>query len=278
MAADQTIKFKKPLWILKWLDTALEKEKEKYRKCPVLPDMVPNHDAAQGWGYVVAGYFLVESAFKALMFVRDEEKVPKIHSLSSLFEMLTDSDQDILREYYRDFRGTIGGTAETSLFPHLDDFLRNLDGDQDTRGSHFGSFDWRYFLIEEQRSKEMPIVSVDYLHEIVLGCICILEHAYNDLSEPILHTRSLRLLSNRMNKYRVWLAARMDTEGWDEIGDRLEILWGPDYLGRYDFYLFRGKEGELKFSRIPADITYPKIDKRKEIKAFNVNHGRDLWL
>ena len=69
MAANQTIDFKDPLWIITWLDTALKKEKEKYKKCPVMPDLIPGHVAAQGWGYVVAGYFLVEESFKALLHV-----------------------------------------------------------------------------------------------------------------------------------------------------------------------------------------------------------------
>lgn len=276
MAADQNIKFKKPLWILAWLDTALEKEKEKYKKCPVVPDMVPGHDAAQGWGYVVAGYFLVESAFKALVLMRDEMQVPKKHSLSSLFKMLTDSEQAILREYYYDFRGTIGETAETSLFPRLEDFLQNLDGDLGAGGDHIGSFDWRYYLIEERRSKEMPIVSVDYLHEIVFGCVRILGHKYSDLSEPILHTRSWRLHHDRINKYRAWLTMRMNSEGWSEIGDRLEILWGPDYRGRYDFYLSHGARGLMRFAEIPRNDACPVIDKREEIKAFDAVHGGDL--
>ena len=276
MAADQSIKFKKPSWILAWLDTALEKEKEKYQKCPVVPDMVPGHAAAQGWGYVVAGYFLVESAFKALVLMRDEMQVPKTHSLSSLFKMLTDSDQAILREYYCDFRATIGGTAETSVFPHLDDFLKNLDGDQDAGGNHFGSLDWRYFLTEEQRSKEMPIVSVDYLHEIVFGGIRILEYAHNGLSEPILHTRSRRLRNDRLNKYRVWLGERLNADGWDKIGDRLEIHWGPDYLGRYDLCLFRGTGWEMSFSQIPQNFAHPIVDKREEFEIFNIAHGGNL--
>ena len=64
MATNQTIDFKDPLWITAWLDTALEKEKEKYEKCPVKSDLLPGHEAAQAWGYVVAGYFLVEESFK----------------------------------------------------------------------------------------------------------------------------------------------------------------------------------------------------------------------
>ena len=63
MTGNQTIDFKDLLWITAWLDTALEKEKEKYEKCPVIPDMVPGHEAAQGWGYVCTEYFLLEEAF-----------------------------------------------------------------------------------------------------------------------------------------------------------------------------------------------------------------------
>ena len=95
----QAINFKDPSWILAWLDTALKKEKEKYKKCPVLPDKVPGHEAAQGWGYVVIGYFLVEEAFKALLHVREKE-VPKEHALSILFGLLDQEDKLILCEYY----------------------------------------------------------------------------------------------------------------------------------------------------------------------------------
>ena len=51
--ADRTINFKDPLRMIAWLDTALKKEKEKYKKCPVIPDLVPGHEVAQAWGYVV---------------------------------------------------------------------------------------------------------------------------------------------------------------------------------------------------------------------------------
>ena len=55
-----TIDFKDPKWALTWLDTALEMEKQKYANCPVKQDMVPGYVDAQGWGYVVIGYFLSE--------------------------------------------------------------------------------------------------------------------------------------------------------------------------------------------------------------------------
>ena len=39
MTAKQTIDFKDHLRITAWLDAALKKEKEKYKKCPVTPDV-----------------------------------------------------------------------------------------------------------------------------------------------------------------------------------------------------------------------------------------------
>ena len=63
--AKKTIKFKTPLWLTAWLDTTLKKEQEKYKKCPVMPDFAPGHEVAQAWGYVVAGYFLVEEVLQS---------------------------------------------------------------------------------------------------------------------------------------------------------------------------------------------------------------------
>lgn len=205
--------------------------------------------------------------------MRGDKKVPSIHSLSVLFGRLEDADQAALREYYNDYKATMGGKVGAFPFKSLDDFLLNLDGDKNTRGNHVGSFDWRYFLIEEKHSKEMPMVSVDYLHEIVYGCIRIVEHANNRRFEPTRHTRSWRLRGQRTQKYHDWLTVRMNSKGWDELGERLEILWGPDYLGRYDLYLFRGKGMQPYFSEIPDDSTLPVVDKRKEIETFDVEQG-----
>ena len=119
-----------------------KKEKEKYNRCPVTPDFVPGQEAAQGWGYVVAGYFLIEQSLKALLYVRNKT-VPQIHSLSKLFDKCDQRDRTVVREYYVDYRATIGGNTGQYPFENLDSFLANLDGDQDQRGNHLGSFDWR---------------------------------------------------------------------------------------------------------------------------------------
>ena len=115
----------------------------------------------------------------------------------------------------------------------------------------------------------MPSVSVDYLHEIVYGSVRIIEYANSDRFEPTEYTHSWRMRWERENKYNDWMHVRMSSDGWNSLGDRLEILWGPDYRGRYDLYLFRGKGLNDYFSKIPKDISLPVIDKRKEIEKFD---------
>ena len=273
MKPKQKIDFKDPRWIVAWLDTALKKEKEKYAKCPIIPDMVPGCEVAQGWGYVVAGYFLVEQSFKALLYVRGNETVPTKHSLSILFNMLENSDKAVLREYYDDYRSTKGGTIGAFPFRTLDEFLLNLDGDTNGNGNHIGSFDWRYFLIEEKSSKVMPTVSVDYLHEIVYGCTGIVEHAHNGGRDPARDTLSWRMHAERRLKYLDWQTVRMNSEGWGDLGERLEILWGPDRLGRYDLLLCRGESEKPCFSEIPGDLSVPVVDMRNEIEKFDAEKG-----
>ena len=265
----QAINFKDPSWILVWLDTALKKEKEKYKKCPELPDIVPGYEAAQGWGYVVIGYFLVEEAFKALLHVR-EKGVPKEHALSILFGLLDQEDKLILCEYYDDYKATAEGELGRFPFVSIEDFLVNLDGGKNKRGSYIGSFDWRYFLIEEMQSGKMPLVSVDYLHEVTYGLTRIVEWVVHEGSPPSQHTHSWRLRWKRKEKYRDWNNVRVKSGQWSELGDRIEKLWGPDYCGRYDLYVFHGGTGKHIFRKIPTDLDLPVLDKRSEIELFDV--------
>ena len=253
--------FKDPLYMTAWLEVALEKEQKKYEQCPVLPAMAPGYVEAQAWGYIVTGYFLAEQSFKALLYLREKE-APKTHPLSTLFNLFDDDDKEVLREFYADYRATIGGNRGEFRFETLDDFLINLDGDT---GSNLGSLAWRYYLIEEV--PDMPFVSVDYLHEVVFGCNKIVEHARNDRFEPTGYTHSWRLRWERKKKYHTWLNARLNSVGWDDLDDRLEILWGPDYRGRHDLFRFIGKGMTDSFAAIPDEIQVPIIDKREEIEA-----------
>ena len=264
MTDDRSIDFKDPFYITTWLEAALEKEKEKNEPCPVTPDMVPDYIAAQGWGYVIVGYFLVEQAFKALLHIR-RQQVDKTHSLVALFDRIDQEDKKVLREYYTDFKMTNGGNAGSFPFTSLDDFLVNLDGDKNDRGNHIGSFVWRYFLIEENRRQPMPLVSIEYLHEIVLACIQIIRFATSGGIERSRHTRSSRMHKERKDKYESWFDRRINAEGWAAFGARCEILWGPDYRGFHDICFFEGNKMTLKFSEIPTDLNVQIVDRRKEI-------------
>ena len=224
MPKDKKIAFNSPLDIISCLRVALEKEKKKYKNCPVYQDMSSSYEVTQGWGYVVAGYSLIEQSLKGLLYVRGKKEVPRTHSLSELFDLLGGGDQETLREYYTDCPTTVEGRLCGALwFKTLDEFLVNLDGNQ--HGGHMGSLDWRYFLIEETRSQKMPTVNIDLLHEIVYGCIRIISYVHYGWWKPQGNTRSLRLRSERDGKYKdkkiafkrpsyiiVWLEAALEME------------------------------------------------------------------
>ena len=178
---------------------------------------------------MVIGYFLVEEAFKALLHVR-EKGVPKEHALSILFGLLDQEDKLILCEYYDDYKATAEGELGRFPFVSIEDFLVNLDGGKNKRGSYIGSFDWRYFLIEEMQSGKMPLVSVDYLHEVTYGLTRIVEWVVHEGSPPSQHTHSWRLRWKRKEKYRDWNNVRVKSGQWSELGDRIEKLWGPGLL------------------------------------------------
>ena len=231
--APNKIDYRKPLRITAIASRPCIRKKEKYERCPVMPDAVPGHDSAQGWGFVVAGCFLVEESFKALAHVRGKS-VPTKHSLTMLFGLLDHPDQDVLRHYYLDFRATIGGNLARFPFATLDEFLTNLDGDPKPQGDDYlGSFDWRYFLIENERSQQMPTVSVEFLHEVAYGVIVILERARGGADDP-------------------------RTQDRKAVGTRLQ--------GRFDYFLFRGTAQMVYgFGPIPEHLGLRVIDMRAEL-------------
>ncbi len=265
-----SIDFKDPSTISLWLKFALKKEKEKYEKCPVNPDLLPDYEATQWWSYIVTAYFLMEQAFKGLLHARGEE-VQKKHSLHPLFELFKEEDKAILREYYNDYRDSLfflGVRKEIFPFSSLDDFLANLDGDK-----NIGSFDWRYFLIEKKRSQKMPRISIEFMHEIILGCIQAIKSANNAKLDPYQSTCSRRLRRDRYEKYWRWLYVRINSENCDKLGDRVEILYGPDHLGQYDLALYRGEEQQWGVSKDIDSLEPPVIDKREEIQKLDPGEG-----
>ena len=265
--------YKKPLYVLAWLEAALKKEWQKYSTSPVTPDLMPSHEAAQAWGYVVAGYFLLEQGFKAILHIRGK-KPPKVHALSVLFAELPADDQGQLGTHYDDFRHTFPGMRSFPL-ETLDDFLVNLDGAQNSRGHYVGSFDWRYFLTEEGTGTSMPLVSINVMHEIVYGCAVLFESIHKGNDDAGRFTYSWRLRRNRSRHHRDWLTVQMNSPEWGEEGDRLTILWGPDYSGRYDYLVFEGDRIRSFFAPLPNadDVELRVVDKRSEIESFDPEEG-----
>ena len=120
----------------------------------------------------------------------------------------------------------------------------------------------------------MPTVSIDYLHEIIYGCKQIFHAAHQGNFDPSTYTNSWRMHRQRnIGTYRYWYMVRMNSEGWGELGDRLEILWGPDYRDRYDWQIFKG-EGALRyFCQLPEHPPVPVVDKRQELGEFDLEAG-----
>ena len=176
-----------------YLEAALDMEKKKYVKVPVIPSNPPRHTDSLAWGYVVVGYFLVEEAFKFLKIARGET-YRGIHNLSCLFSELDPADQNVLHEYYRDFRCACE-CAKNFPKAKILDFLNELDaGRKDDKGS----LAWRYSLIEESKGISLPLVSVEFLHEIIYGAIKVARHIINPSTpSPARFTYSQRKDSER---------------------------------------------------------------------------------
>lgn len=267
------INYKDQLYLSHGLETALKKEWEKFRTCPVLPDMAPEHEMAEAWGYVIAGYFLIEQGLKAVRNMRGH-KPPKTHALSVLFAEMPEEDKEVLDAYYDDFLKVFEGTKAFPIST-LDKFLVNLDGARNSRGQHMGSFDWRYFLTEEGSGGPMPLVSINIMHEIAYGCVRLVASVGKQNRSAVLETYSWRLRLIRSEKYQDWLMVRMNSQGWNKEGARIEKLWGPDYRDRYDYLVFKDGETKSYFASLPDPkiISLPLVDKRAEVAAFNVEEG-----
>ena len=199
---------------------------------------------------------------------------PKTHALSVLFAELRAEDQDTLRAYYDDFRGTFPGMRSFPLVT-LDDYLANLDGERNGRGQYAGSFDWRYFLTEEASSASMPLVSIHVMHEVVYGCVQLVRSIDKEEDKAGKATYSWRLRWKRSRLQQDWLTVRMNSPGWGQEGDRLEILWGPGYGDRYDCLVFEGDRTRSFFASLPnpGGIDLPIVDKRRELESFDPEEG-----
>ena len=267
------VTYREPCYIWAWLETALQKEWQKFSTMPVMPDMAPGHEEAQAWGYVVAGYFLIEQGLKAVLHLQGVSP-PTTHALSVLFTELPVEDQDTLCTYYDDFRYTFPGMSSFP-FSTLDEFLANLDGAKNSRGKYIGSFDWRYFLTEEGSGAPMPLVSINIMHEIAYGCVQLVSSIEKGDQNAGRATYSWRLQWKRSELWKDWLMVRMNSQEWGKEGDRLEILSGPAYGDRYDYLIFKGDQMRSFFAPLPIaeEVGLKVLDKRVELESFDPEEG-----
>ena len=261
--------YKEPISVWWWLHTALNMEWRKYLAVKANPDLILKDEwSVQIWGYVVIGYSLIEQCLKAILFMRNTCP-PKTHGLVELFHKLKDDDQQVIREYYRDFRCHF---FEMNSFPFstLDNFLSNLDGSQKNQT---GSFNWRYFLIEEVNSAQLPEVSVNMMHEIAYGCVnlvhIIATCGKTEFASDNIYSRRLQ-----MNRYLImndWIADRKKASGWGSEGNRIEIITGPREFDYFDYLVYTGEDIHHYFQPKPNKEEerfkmIKVIDKRKEMK------------
>ena len=286
-------KYKKPLYSRAWLETALHMEIKKYRKVPITGDLVNMN--AQSWGYVFTGYRLLECVLKFLIISRKEDSCPTGHRLTILYEddAISDKDRDIMESYYVDYcRGKFGGFPFG--FCSLIDFLDNLDK---------GYSDWSYFLIENSKKGLLPRLSIDVLHEVIRGCLSLARRPGPGKEFGGHPTHSWQLYKKRWSKgglLRTWLMVRLglrdhafvlegtDVEGITvsgsrgdsgyHVGNRIEVLMGPDHAYRYDFAMYVDGEVFSEFDLWPQNAdSVPVEDLRKDVEAFDFKAGL-AWL
>ena len=121
----------------------------------------------------------------------------------------------------------------------------------------------------------MPRVSINVMHEVVYGCVQSARSIDKGDDKVGGATYSWRLRWKRSDLYRDWLTVRMNSPRWGQEGDRLEILYGPDYGDRYDYLVFDGGRIRSFFAPLPnteeADLSV--VDKRGELESFDPEEG-----
>ena len=241
------------------LSTALRAEQNKHLLCPV-SGYPQEHANAQGWGYVVAGYSLLEQSLKLLLGL--ENKTPRhSHGLLDLFQELSSTSQGTLREYYDSYRHGYGDPKEEA-WKDLEAFLKNLDGRKGNNNQDMGSIDWRYYISEKlpgenAQSIPLPAVSADLLHEIIRGAIDLCGEHLPDTKAKATNAYVYRRLR--------------DAKGFLDNGvggiwpeeDGLYLLCGPDHKDRYGFLLVKGAQRRVAFECLPGDLQ--PVDFRRDV-------------
>ena len=86
-------------------------------------------------------------------------------------------------------------------------------------------------------------------------------------------TYSWRLRWRRSEFQQDWLTVRMNSPGWGQEGDRLEIPWGPGYADRCDYLVFEGDQIRSFFAPLPNAVELAMIDKWSELESFDPEQG-----
>ena len=257
------IKFKDSSDTSKWLEAALESEWRKYASNPIHRDFIAEFNYAQAWGSIVAGYFLLEQSLKALLHKCGYE-IGKTHVLYCLFSLLPDKQKNILRLHYSDFVKSFPGLGKNTS-NDIDGYLKNLDGNQSN-----GSFSWRYFLIEEPPDNKLPFIEINLIHEIVYS-ICAVHREYENADyKHDEDTYSARLAHHRRVVFLRWYEERKCSGDWTDLGDRIEVLWGPNYADRYSYVIINGDQISSCFGMISENLKNKFVvhDVRDKFQSF----------
>ncbi len=261
----EQIMYVEPRYTLMRMEAALKAEKQKYKATPITLERRSITQMAAASGYVVMGYSLIEQGLNGVLILRDR-KPEKTHSLSDIFAHWDPEDRDFLRTYYEDFRICFPTVREFPL-KTLDEFLKYLDGPKSNQGQNVGSLAWRYYPTEKVCSKSMSLANIDFLHEVADGCVQLLRKELYGSERP---PYSYQLFQERTHVVLEWLGERWNRDGGWTDNDRVEILWGPDRRGRYDFLrICKGGQCRRHFGVLP-DTDEPEleiVDKRSELEG-----------
>ena len=279
--------YKDPNEAVIWLRAALTAERKKYEAVPEPNDLSVDYIVSSVWGTVFVAYRLIEVGFKLVAGVgQSPKKIWKVHSLVELFDgdpkeegcvSLTLEDRQALEYHYDDY---CRSRPEGHPFgiQSLKGFLETLDGVANQRGW----MDWAYFLIQNLKGRNLPKVDVKAMHTIVEACWWRIEAIRKGY--PVGYGSPSWLAHFRRwqpgGKLKRYLTAQINSnvdkhgevDGWAKFAkeDRVVILMGPDYVGRYEYVICQG--GQIKgpgWASLPQETPeLPHDDRRQEVEDF----------
>ena len=169
------------------LERALKVEKAKWAGCPLHPNSPTMFVGIHEWGWIVAGYHLIEIALTGIAIARTGKR-KRTHKLVTLYNEIPNEDQNILSGFYDDYRATAESIRGRGS-ERLEEFLENLDG---PCGGN-GSVAWRFLVMEKRERQEVPIVNIDLMHEVTYGCIQLMQLGTDGREEALQQIFSERM-------------------------------------------------------------------------------------